>query len=233
MAERLTRKALYDLVWSQPMSTLAERFGISDVGLKKTCAQAGIPTPDRGYWAKKDAGKETFQAAFQLRPPGMDDHVEIGSKSKPYNYWTSEDLLGPIGAQPEFSESIETVRARIVEVVGRVVVSRRVLIWHSAIARLLIEDEKRRDGQLADPYPMSWNNPLFDTPFERRRLLRGTAFRRHRFPGFLRRALPEVTHRSPARSSTRTYHLGAEALSGRLSVRISVRGSLSGVSHLG
>jgi len=70
-------------------------------------------------------------------------------------------------------------------------------------------------------------------PALKRECLRGTVFRRHRFPGFLRRASPEATHRRPARSSTRTYHLDGEALSGRLSVRISDRGSLSGVSHLG
>ena len=34
MSERLTRKALYDLVWSEPMMTLATRFKISDVALK-------------------------------------------------------------------------------------------------------------------------------------------------------------------------------------------------------
>jgi len=61
MAERLSRKTLYDLVWSEPMKTLSARFGISDVALKKTCARAGIPTPDRGYWAKKDAGKIAFK----------------------------------------------------------------------------------------------------------------------------------------------------------------------------
>jgi hypothetical protein len=59
--------------------TLSERFGISEVALKKMCARVGIPTPERGYWTKKDAGKETFQAAFPLRPPGMDDQVEIGA----------------------------------------------------------------------------------------------------------------------------------------------------------
>ena len=35
MAERLNRKELYDLVWSEPMKTLSARFGISDVALKR------------------------------------------------------------------------------------------------------------------------------------------------------------------------------------------------------
>jgi hypothetical protein len=171
MAERLSRKTLYDLVWSEPMKTLSARFGISDVALKKTCARAGIPTPDRGYWAKKEAGKETFQAAFPTRPPGMDDQVLIGGGGNgSYGYWGQEELVGPIGDPPEFPEPIETIRAQIVESVGHVAVPYKVRTWHSAIERLLKEDEKRRERQLADPYPMSWNNPLFETPVERRRL---------------------------------------------------------------
>lgn len=39
MAERLSRKAPYDLVWSEPIKTLAARFGISDISLKNKCAR--------------------------------------------------------------------------------------------------------------------------------------------------------------------------------------------------
>jgi hypothetical protein len=62
------------------------------------------------------------------------------------------------------------VRARIAENLGRVSVPRKVGNWHGAIDRLLKEDDKRREKQLNDPYPMSWDKPLFDSPFERRRL---------------------------------------------------------------
>jgi hypothetical protein len=171
MAERLTRKALYDLVWSEPMMTLSARFQISDVALKKTCARAGIPTPERGYWAKKDAGKEVFQAAFPLRPPGINDEIEIGAGGNTlYAYRAEEDLLAPIGTSPEFSEPIETVRSRIAETVGQVAVTKKILTWHPTIDRLLKEDEKRREKQLNDPYVFSWDKPRFDSPFERRRL---------------------------------------------------------------
>src|SRR5579863_8272048 len=98
MTERLTRKALYDLVWSGPMKILSARFGISDVALKKACARVGIPTPERGYWAKKDAGKEVFHPAFPLRPPGTTEEVAIGvGGNTSYGYRTEEDLLAPIG----------------------------------------------------------------------------------------------------------------------------------------
>lgn len=33
--ETLTRKELYDLVWSTPFSILSKKYSISDVGLKK------------------------------------------------------------------------------------------------------------------------------------------------------------------------------------------------------
>ena len=46
----LTREKLYDLVWTEPMSTLAKKFGISDVGLAKICKRLQIPRPEQGHW---------------------------------------------------------------------------------------------------------------------------------------------------------------------------------------
>jgi hypothetical protein len=54
--EKLTRKELFDLVWTTPMSKLAARFGVSDVALAKTCAKYDIPRPGRGYWQQLAAG---------------------------------------------------------------------------------------------------------------------------------------------------------------------------------
>lgn len=171
MAEQLSRKALYDLVWSEPLKALSARFGISDVALKKTCARAQIPTPERGHWAKKDAGKETFQPEFPLRPPGMDDELEIGAGGRPsYHYWAEEELLGHTAVHPEFPESIEAVRARIVETVGHVTVPKNVLMWHPTIERLLKDDEERRKKQMNSSYTLPWEKPRFDSPIERRRL---------------------------------------------------------------
>jgi len=52
----LTRAELYDLVWETLTSHLAKRFGLSDVGLAKTCTRLEIPRPSYGYWARKSAG---------------------------------------------------------------------------------------------------------------------------------------------------------------------------------
>jgi hypothetical protein len=52
------RDALYEEVWSTPMRTLAQKYGISDVGLAKVCRKLSIPLPGRGYWARKEARQE-------------------------------------------------------------------------------------------------------------------------------------------------------------------------------
>lgn len=166
MAERLSRKELYDLVWSEPLKTLCSQFGISDVALKKTCARSEIPAPERGYWARKDAGKPTFQVALPIRPPGMDDQVLIAAgQNYWYQDWKKEELLGPLPLPPEFPEPIEAVRERIAKVIGKVTVPREVRVWHPAIDGLLKEDETRREKQRASPYSMSSNEPPFDFTF--------------------------------------------------------------------
>jgi hypothetical protein len=171
MAKRLSRKQLYELVWSEPMKILAPRFGISDVALKKACTRAEIPTPGLGHWAKKAAGKSTSQVALAERPPGMDDEVLVGAGVGYWHSgWSEEELLAALPPPPEFEESIERVRERIPKTVGKLTVPREVRIWHPAIDRLLKEDEQRRERHRASSFPSSWDAPLFDTPFERRRL---------------------------------------------------------------
>jgi len=169
MAERLSRKELYDLIWSQPTKTLASRFGISDVALKKTCERAEIPTPDRGYWAKKEAGKEALKPSLPPRPPGMSDEVKVAAgRSYWHQSWSEEELLRDTPERPVFPEPIGKVREDISKVVGHVTVPSKVTNWHPAIDRLLADDEKRRQKQLQTGY--SWDAPLFDSTFERRRL---------------------------------------------------------------
>lgn len=57
----LTREELYARVWAEPMRTVAQQLGISDVGLAKKCRRMKIPVPGLGYWAKKTAGKKVKQ----------------------------------------------------------------------------------------------------------------------------------------------------------------------------
>jgi len=71
--EQYDRGLLLEQVWTDPLSVVAPKYGLSDVGLKKLCSRLQIPTPMRGYWAKRKAGKRVPPKP-QLRnftgPPG-------------------------------------------------------------------------------------------------------------------------------------------------------------------
>jgi hypothetical protein len=54
----LTRKELYDLVWSEPTSALFKKYNIAYSGLKKICTDMNIPLPKSGHWQKIQFGKE-------------------------------------------------------------------------------------------------------------------------------------------------------------------------------
>jgi hypothetical protein len=45
MRVTLTRKALYDRVWAEPVDTFAKEYGLSNVGLGKACRRHDIPVP--------------------------------------------------------------------------------------------------------------------------------------------------------------------------------------------
>jgi hypothetical protein len=82
--QELTRRAMYDLVWSRPMTKVAEDLEISDVALKKICDKHRIPTPPRGYWAKRDAGKPAKQVQFHNTADPQHEHIVIhGSHKQP------------------------------------------------------------------------------------------------------------------------------------------------------
>ena len=73
----LTRRELYDLVWSKPMRDLAAELGISDVGLAKVCDRHRVPKPERGHWNKIQAGQKTKKAVFVESDDAWLNRIEI------------------------------------------------------------------------------------------------------------------------------------------------------------
>ena len=57
----LTREELYEMVWKEPIQTVATRYHLSDRGLAKACIRLRVPIPGRGFWQKKAAGKELWR----------------------------------------------------------------------------------------------------------------------------------------------------------------------------
>ncbi|WP_426125845.1 hypothetical protein [Pararhizobium sp. PWRC1-1] len=52
-----TRRQIYDMVWSKPLSKIAVELGLSDQGLAKACRRFDVPVPPLGYWQKLAHGK--------------------------------------------------------------------------------------------------------------------------------------------------------------------------------
>jgi hypothetical protein len=168
---RFTRHALYDLVWSEPRTHLAKRLGLSDVGISKACRRASIPMPEPGYWAKKRAGKRTRRPPLPLRSPGMLDEVRLGGNS----YWyydapSNAEIKMSTPSPPMFDETLESLMKRVRQQVGKVTAPKSLAKSHKLIDKLLDEDKRRQEKQRNAGYPMSWNDPVFDSPIQRRRL---------------------------------------------------------------
>ncbi|MDX3911649.1 MAG: hypothetical protein QHC67_17855 [Sphingobium sp.] len=60
----VSREELYQLVWSEPMTKIAARFGVSGSYLARICTMLNVPRPERGYWAKLAVGKAPLQPSL-------------------------------------------------------------------------------------------------------------------------------------------------------------------------
>lgn len=69
----VSREALYEEVWTDAVTVVAPRYGLSDVGLVKICKKLGIPVPPRGYWAKVKAGRPTRKVPLPALPAEVRD----------------------------------------------------------------------------------------------------------------------------------------------------------------
>lgn len=66
----ITRQALYELVWAEPMLKVAARFEVSSSYMARVCTALNVPRPERGYWAKLAVGKGPAQPALPVPGPG-------------------------------------------------------------------------------------------------------------------------------------------------------------------
>ena len=168
MSHTFSRQELFDLVWSEPTRTIAKRLGISDVGLAKACRRADLLLPPRGYWAKLAAGKTVRKPQLPPRGPGMSDRIVLGR-----DRWSwgpdPVDLSTPDPPIPTFAETLEDLAARLRKQIGTVRRTRDLEGAHPRIQKLLDADEQRRTRQAESRYP-TFDDPVFETSFEKRRL---------------------------------------------------------------
>lgn len=171
MEQCFRRQAFYDLVWSEPLSILAPRFGISDVALAKICRRHSIPVPGRGHWAKLKAGKPSPQFPLPRRGLGAAETIHIGHSSWDARHEEERVLMAEdIPPPPEFTESLPDLLARVTKLVGRVPQSRNLKSPHRAVATLLANDAERLEKWQQSSYPSTYDQPFYLAPYEQRRL---------------------------------------------------------------
>ncbi|MCX6230902.1 MAG: hypothetical protein NTZ33_05110 [Bacteroidetes bacterium] len=54
---KFSRKELYELVSTKPLTTIAAEYSISAIKLKKACIDMNVPIPPNGHWSKLKFGK--------------------------------------------------------------------------------------------------------------------------------------------------------------------------------
>jgi hypothetical protein len=139
MAHTFTRQQLYDLVWSKPMSRLGKELGVTDVALKKHCRKAGIPMPERGYWAKLQHGKKVKQTPLPAKPDGAREQIVIRGL-EPWQRRPSKPPPPP-PVPDEIVQLIERERAAV----GEVTVPKTLSHPHLVVARRIEEDRRHRE----------------------------------------------------------------------------------------
>ncbi len=66
----VSREALYEMVWSEPMLKVAARFNVSSSYMARVCTLLNVPRPERGYWAKLAVGRAPKQPPLTEPRPG-------------------------------------------------------------------------------------------------------------------------------------------------------------------
>lgn len=78
----MNRAELFERVWSEPVSKIAARWGLSGPGLGKACRRLQIPLPPRGYWAKLKAGRKLRRPKLRSLPQGQAEQILIDVRSE-------------------------------------------------------------------------------------------------------------------------------------------------------
>ncbi len=75
----LSRKELYQRVWSEPLGAVARDVGLSGSALAKICNRLLVPYPTRGYWVKVAAGQKPPREALPAAPEKASNDVVFSS----------------------------------------------------------------------------------------------------------------------------------------------------------
>lgn len=171
MSPNLTRKALYELVWTKPRSQLAKDLGVSDVWIGKMCRRMNVPAPPPGYWANLAAGSRRRRK--YVKPPLPysvverieEEHQELAACLAGFD---PNDFEQPVPPPPAFPHTLEESLARYRQLVDALPVPKATRGLHPIAQKLVKEDD--RIASL--PNRFSFENPQYRSP-EGKELLDG------------------------------------------------------------
>jgi hypothetical protein len=122
---RISRIALYDLIWTEPIFKLSKQYGLSDVGFAKICKRNNIPRPPRGYWARIESGQKVARTPL---PDRKDDRIieihystegsKISKETDPFIKSSSISQLPKKIVVPEGLDEPHTLVAQAAEILG-------------------------------------------------------------------------------------------------------------------
>src|SRR5262245_17099883 len=155
-----TRQELYDLVWSEPMTKLAARYGISGNGLAKACHRADIPVPERGYWAKQQAGHKVRKTPLPTAKANTPQRVAIHPPVK----------RAPPPPPPPVPASVQAKIDNEKSSGKPVVVAATLSNPHRVVAGWLQDDRKKRLDTRHQPWLRDTYKAIDGTDLDKRRL---------------------------------------------------------------
>jgi len=77
-----TREALYELVWSKPISSIAKEYDILDYVIRKICKKYEIPLPKLGHWQKLQHGKPPIREKLPISEKWKDVEIRISDRDE-------------------------------------------------------------------------------------------------------------------------------------------------------
>lgn len=152
MDEVYDREKLYEEIWREPVTTVAKRYGVSDVALHKACKRLNVPMPPRGYWAKVQAGQ-----ALEKTPL----HKTDGPKTIIRHIAEAVVDASTAEAPERFSFLPEEERAKAIQICDAVEVQEKLLKPHLLIKqdKELRVDKRRKEREAELSY--GWERPRY------------------------------------------------------------------------
>lgn len=162
----VSQAALIAFAWSAPMRDLANKAGMSDVGLKKILTANGVVTPPQGHWNRVHAGKSVAAPPIAMpRRPGETGTIKLDQRFKGLVEETrTMSVDGPFTSENIPADLFDYECQKI----GRVKIPRNLDDPNSGLVKLLGKEVKRRTK--ADGRGWYWNEPVFDTALGQRQL---------------------------------------------------------------